>query len=49
VWDVGEQVTWEEGLAKTVEWYKEFGWRYGDIEGALVAHPRAGSHKDDGI
>jgi len=35
-----EQVTWEEGLAKTVEWYTKYSNRYGNIEAALVAHPR---------
>ena len=35
-----EQMSWEEGLAKTVEWYKKNTYRYGDITNALVAHPR---------
>ena len=35
-------MSWEEGLKKTVEWYKTYGARYGSIESALVAHPRAG-------
>lgn len=35
-----EEVTWEEGLAKTVEWYTKYTSRYGNIEAALVAHPR---------
>ena len=26
----------------TVDWYKKYTGRYGNIEGALVAHPRAG-------
>jgi dTDP-D-glucose 4,6-dehydratase len=34
-------VTWEEGLSKTVDWYKKYTSCYGDIENALVAHPRA--------
>lgn len=35
-----EEVSWEEGLATTVEWYKNFTHRYGNIDQALVAHPR---------
>lgn len=35
-----EEMTWEEGLRKTVEWYKTYTNRYGNIENALVAHPR---------
>lgn len=35
-----EEMSWEEGLAKTVAWYKDHTTRYGDIAGALVAHPR---------
>lgn len=42
-----EEMTWDEGLQKTVEWYKQFSYRYGNIEGALVAHPRAGHASDD--
>lgn len=37
-----EEMTWEEGLKRTVEWYRTYGHRYGNIESALVAHPRAG-------
>ena len=37
-----EEHTWEEGLKQTVEWYKAHSSRYGDIETALVAHPRQG-------
>jgi len=37
-----EQVSWEEGLSKTVDWYRKNAARFGDIEAALVAHPRAG-------
>lgn len=41
-----EQVSWEEGLAITVAWYQKYSAsRYGDIEAALVAHPRAGLDK----
>ena len=35
-----EEMSWEEGLKTTVDWYKEFTSRYGNIENALVAHPR---------
>jgi len=35
-----EEMSWEEGLSKTVHWYKSFTNRYGNIEEALVAHPR---------
>eukprot|EP01041_Mallomonas_annulata_P008256 gene8256-16985_t len=41
-----EQVSWEEGIATTVEWYRKHSSRYNDIESALVAHPRAGLGKD---
>ena len=39
-----EQVSWEEGLKTTYEWYEKNSHRYGDIETALVAHPRAGAN-----
>jgi len=35
-----EQMSWEDGLRETVEWYKENTHRYGNVEAALVAHPR---------
>lgn len=35
-----ELMSWEEGLSTTVEWYKKFTSRYGNIDNALVAHPR---------
>lgn len=35
-----EQMDWETGLKKTVEWYQKHTMRYGDISNALVAHPR---------
>lgn len=35
-----EQMSWEEGLRTTVEWYKKYTSRYGNIDNALVAHPR---------
>lgn len=37
-----EQMSWSEGMATTVDWYRKYSTRYGNIEGALVAHPRAG-------
>lgn len=35
-----EEMSWEEGLKITVDWYKAYTNRYGNIENALVAHPR---------
>jgi UDP-glucose 4,6-dehydratase len=35
-----ETMPWEEGLRSTVEWYKTYSHRYGNIDSALVAHPR---------
>jgi UDP-glucose 4,6-dehydratase len=35
-----EKMPWDEGLKTTVEWYKQYTDRYGNIEQALVAHPR---------
>lgn len=35
-----EEVSWEEGMKTTVEWYKKYTNRYGNIDDALVAHPR---------
>jgi UDP-glucose 4,6-dehydratase len=35
-----EKMSWEEGLKTTVDWYKKYTSRYGNIEDALVAHPR---------
>eukprot|EP00981_Chlorochromonas_danica_P006439 scaffold1389_cov251-Ochromonas_danica.AAC.37 len=40
-----EEMTWEEGLRITFEWYKRFSGRYGNIDNALQAHPRAGLDK----
>lgn len=40
-----ERTSWEEGLRKTVEWYKLHTGRFGNIESALVAHPRQGQEK----
>jgi len=41
-----ELVPFAEGLAVTVEWYTKHSVRFGDIESALVAHPRAGMGKE---
>ena len=35
-----EEMSWEEGLAHTVDWYRKYSSRYSNIEQALVAHPR---------
>ena len=35
-----EKMPWDEGLKTTVDWYKKYTDRYGNIEQALVAHPR---------
>jgi len=43
-----EEMNWEEGLKSTVEWYKKYSCRYGNIESALVAHPRIGTTVTDG-
>ena len=34
-----EEVGFEDGLKKTIEWYKQYGHRYENIENALKAHP----------
>jgi len=38
-----EEMNWEEGLKITVDWYKKYSSRYGNIDCALVAHPRIGT------
>jgi UDP-glucose 4,6-dehydratase len=40
-----ELVSWEEGIRVTFEWYAKNSHRYGNIDAALVAHPRAGLDK----
>ncbi|CAB9516079.1 Trifunctional UDP-glucose 4,6-dehydratase/UDP-4-keto-6 [Seminavis robusta] len=35
-----EEMSWEAGLSETVEWYQKYTNRYGNIDAALVAHPR---------
>ncbi|TFJ87590.1 hypothetical protein NSK_000941 [Nannochloropsis salina CCMP1776] len=43
-----EEVAWEDGLARTIDWYrKQAQDRWGNIEAALVAHPQ-GPSPDDG-
>lgn len=37
-----EEITWEDGLRQTIEWYEKFTYRYGNIDQALVPHPRIG-------
>jgi len=47
LFDLGwrELVSWEIGIKRTWEWYMAHSHRFGDIESALVAHPRAGLDK----
>jgi UDP-glucose 4,6-dehydratase len=40
-----ERVTWKDGLAATVKWYQSHTMRYGNIDSALVAHPREGLNR----
>eukprot|EP00596_Hydrurales_sp_CCMP1899_P008791 CAMPEP_0119047252 /NCGR_PEP_ID=MMETSP1177-20130426/52046_1 /TAXON_ID=2985 /ORGANISM="Ochromonas sp, Strain CCMP1899" /LENGTH=355 /DNA_ID=CAMNT_0007021607 /DNA_START=78 /DNA_END=1145 /DNA_ORIENTATION=+ len=40
-----ELMSWEDGIKLTFEWYQKYNNRYGNIESALVAHPRAGLDK----
>lgn len=35
------QVSWEDGLQQTIDWYRKYSSRYGDLESALVPHPVA--------
>lgn len=37
-----EEVTWEEGLIKTRDWYAANSGNWGDLSHVLVAHPRRG-------
>ena len=37
-----EEVGLEDGLLRTVEWYKRYSGNWSDVESALVAHPRRG-------
>jgi dTDP-glucose 4,6-dehydratase len=36
------EMSWEDGLKRTIEWYKENSGNWGNIDAALVAHPRIG-------
>jgi len=38
-----EEVSFETGLAATIEWYKHNSGNWGNIESAIVAHPRRGN------
>ncbi len=44
-----EEMNWEEGLRTTVEWFKQHSGRFGNIEDALVAHPRIGVAPGSGV
>ncbi|KAL7451713.1 hypothetical protein ACHAWC_003527 [Mediolabrus comicus] len=44
-----ELMPWEEGLNTTVEWYKKYTSRFGNIDDALVAHPRIGVAPGSGV
>jgi len=44
-----EEMDWDEGLKTTVEWYKKHTSRFGNIEDALVAHPRIGVSPGQGV
>lgn len=41
-----ELVSWEVGLKRTFDWYKTNSDRFGNIDSALEAHPRAGLDHD---
>jgi len=47
LFDLGwrEQVSWENGIRLTYQWYRDHSHRFGNIDAALVAHPRAGLDK----
>jgi len=36
------EVTWEDGIKRTIDWYKANMKNWSSVEGALVPHPRAG-------
>lgn len=40
-----EEESWETGIKKTFDWFVAHSHRYGNIDSALVAHPRAGLDK----
>jgi UDP-glucose 4,6-dehydratase len=37
-----EEVSWEDGLRRTVDWYLRYSGNWPDVESALVPHPRRG-------
>eukprot|EP00126_Sphaerothecum_destruens_P010321 Sdes_comp20716_c0_seq1m16418 len=42
-------VSWEEGIATTIEWYKKHRFRFQGLEQALEPHPREGRRSDFGL
>jgi len=42
-----EEVPWEQGLKMTYDWYLKHSDRFGNIDAALVAHPRFGLKADE--
>jgi UDP-glucose 4,6-dehydratase len=44
-----EEMPWDEGIKTTVEWFKKYSNRFGNIEEALVAHPRIGVAPGKGL
>lgn len=40
-----ERTSWEDGLRETIDWYKHHTGRFGNIDAALVAHPRFGAEE----
>jgi UDP-glucose 4,6-dehydratase len=44
-----EEMPWEKGLKNTVDWYTKHSDRFGNIEDALVAHPRIGVAPGQGV
>ena len=51
LFDLGwrEEVSWKDGIKATFEWYRTYNHRFGNIEHALIAHPRAGIDKGTNI
>jgi UDP-glucose 4,6-dehydratase len=42
-------VSFADGLKKTIDWYRANPGHWGDVSGALVAHPRVGVSKSDSV
>ena len=42
-----EEMPWDVGLQTTVDWYLKYTSRYGNIDSALIAHPRQGAEKTE--